>query len=106
MRQKFFTTKAVLLLWKILQNSQENLQQVYNFIKKETPVKVFSCEFCEIFQNSFFVKHLWPVTAVNIRKFLQHANHISIKPFCTISLSSNTLQYLEAVVVEHRIAMT
>ena len=23
------------------------------FIKKETPTQVFSCEFCEIFKNSF-----------------------------------------------------
>ena len=30
-----------------------------NFIKKETVVQVFSCEFCEIFTNTFFIKHLW-----------------------------------------------
>ena len=28
-----------------------------NFIKKETPVQVFSCEFCEIFKNTYFVEH-------------------------------------------------
>ena len=27
------------------------------FIKKEIPTKVFSCEYCEIFKNSFLVKH-------------------------------------------------
>ena len=26
---------------------------------KETPTKVFSCQYCEIFENSFFTKHLW-----------------------------------------------
>ena len=33
-----------------------------NVIKKETPTSVFSCEFCEIFKNTFFIEHLW-VTA-------------------------------------------
>ena len=27
-------------------------------IKKETLVQVFSCEFCEIFKNTFFTEHL------------------------------------------------
>ena len=55
---------------KIPQNSQENtcgrvsflikLQvQVCNFIKKETLVLVFSCEFCEISKNNFLTEHLW-----------------------------------------------
>ena len=47
---------------KILQNSQENTcarvsflikLQACNFIKKETLAQVFSCEFCEIFKNTF-----------------------------------------------------
>ena len=29
-----------------------------NFIKKETPAQVFSCEFCEITKNTFFTEHL------------------------------------------------
>ena len=29
-----------------------------NFIKKETMVQVFSCEFCEISKNIFFTEHL------------------------------------------------
>ena len=32
------------------------------FIKKETLVQVLSCEFCEIFKNTFFTDQLW-VTA-------------------------------------------
>ena len=54
----------------ISQNSQENtcarvsflikLQALAcNFIKKETPTQVFSCEFYEISKNTFFTKHLW-----------------------------------------------
>ena len=27
--------------------------------KKKSPVQVFSCKFCEIFQNIYFVEHLW-----------------------------------------------
>ena len=30
----------------------------FNFIKKETQTQVFSCEFCKIPQNTFFVEHL------------------------------------------------
>ena len=30
-----------------------------NFIKKETLAQVFSCEFCEIFKNTFFIEHPW-----------------------------------------------
>ena len=30
-----------------------------NFIKKETQAQVFSCEFCEIFKNTFLTDHLW-----------------------------------------------
>ena len=32
--------------------------QACNFIKKETVAQVFSCEFCEIFKNTFFTEHL------------------------------------------------
>ena len=34
---------------KILQNSQENTCVLF---KKETPTQVFSCEFCEVFNNA------------------------------------------------------
>ena len=30
-----------------------------NFIKKETLAQVFSCEFWEISENTFFTEHLW-----------------------------------------------
>ena len=32
--------------------------QASNFINKETLAQVFSCEFCEIFKNTFFTEHL------------------------------------------------
>ena len=62
------------VLWKkvfleISQNSEENtfardsflikLQPWgCNFIKRESLTKVFSCEFCEISKNTFFIEHL------------------------------------------------
>ena len=30
-----------------------------NLIKKESLAQVFSCQFCEICKNTFFVEHLW-----------------------------------------------
>ena len=32
--------------------------QACNFIKKETLTQMFSYEFCEIFNNTFFIEHL------------------------------------------------
>ena len=60
-RREVFRKKVFL---KISQNSQENASarvslliklqaSVCNFIKKETLVQVFSCEFCEISENTF-----------------------------------------------------
>ena len=53
----------------ISQNSQENtcarvsfliklLPEACNFMKKETLAQVFSCEFCVISNNTFFIEHL------------------------------------------------
>ena len=39
--------------------SQMFLTSAWNFIKKETLALVFSCEFCEIYKNTFFAEHLW-----------------------------------------------
>ena len=38
--------------------------QACNFIKKETLVQMFSCEFCEIFKNTFF--HRTPLVAASM----------------------------------------
>ena len=62
------------VLWKsvfleISQNSQEN-----NFLKKETPAQVFSCEFCEISKKAFFTEHLWTTASgfdIVLRKMLE-----------------------------------
>ena len=33
-------------------------KEACNFIKKETLVHMFSCEFCETFKSTFFTEHL------------------------------------------------
>ena len=38
----------------VSQNSQENIKKE----KKETLAQVFSCEFCKIYRNTFFIEHL------------------------------------------------
>ena len=38
-----------------------------NFIKIETLAQVFSCEFCEISNNTFFTEHVWATASVLYR---------------------------------------
>ena len=40
--------------WRGVLNPSKNYAKACNFIKEETLVQVFSCEFCEIFKSSFF----------------------------------------------------
>ena len=46
-----------------------------NFIKKETLVLVFSCEFCENCKNTFFTEHLWATAS----EFYKNAGHGTAK---------------------------
>ena len=52
---------------KISQYSPKNflkfLSKTCNFIKKEIPKQVFSCEYCEIFKNTYFEEHLRTVVS-------------------------------------------
>ena len=48
-----------------------------NFVKKETPVKMFFCEFCEIFKNIFLMTEHLRMTASSVylwilRSFSEH----------------------------------
>ena len=66
---KVFCKKVFL---KILQNSQENTCiKARNFIKKETPLQVFSCKFCEIFKNTFFYRA--PPVAASLKIEYSHS---------------------------------
>ena len=72
----------------ISQNSQENNCVGVSFFNKETQrdsTKVFSCEFCEIFKNTFFYKT--PPVAVSVNVGL-----ITILSYCTSLEKSNTLK--------------
>ena len=40
----------------------------YNFIKKESLVQMFSCEFYEIFKNIFFTEHIWTSASAHSKK--------------------------------------
>ena len=42
----------------VLRNFPKFTGQACNFIKKEALPQVFSCEFCEISNNTFFTEHL------------------------------------------------
>ena len=50
-----------------------------NFIKKETPIQMFSCEFCEIFKNTFLPEHLQTTASVDTNHSFktQQRSHIS-----------------------------
>ena len=43
------------LCWSLFLVNYSNLQ-LYEI---ETPTKVFSCEFCKTFKNTYFIEHLW-----------------------------------------------
>ena len=47
----------------ILQNRHS---YICNFIKKEVLVQVFSCKFCEAFNNTFFTEHRQVTTSGNV----------------------------------------
>ena len=57
---------------KISQNSQENTCASVSFSKVtdlrpklQTLLQEFSCEFCEIYKNTFFTEHLWATASVS-----------------------------------------
>ena len=45
------------------------------FIKKETPTQLFSCEYCEIFKNSFFYRTLVHYTFPKFYAMIQLLGH-------------------------------
>ena len=40
-------------------NKKDFIKNLKDFIKKETLLQVFSCEFCKISKNTSFTEHLW-----------------------------------------------
>ena len=68
--------------------------QACNFIKKETPVQVFSCEFCEILKNVLF-KELFRVTASRATYLMKKMKLISqLTSFSVISNVKIKIKFL------------
>ena len=65
-----------------------NNEEACNFIKKETLAQVFSCQFCEIFKNTFFTEYL-QTTASNFNwlckdiKKIKHSPDFILTNSCT-----------------------
>ena len=57
-----------------------------SLIKKDTPTQVFSCEFCEIFKDTYFEEHLWTAAPKTIQKFTNKSGIKSLPPnICLVS---------------------
>ena len=68
-----------------------------NFIKKETPTKIFSCQFCESFKNTFFTKHFKTASS------FCNSSHTFILQKCFIYLFKPNL--LEKLTKAHNFAI-
>ena len=69
----------------------------YNFVKKETPAQVFSCEFWEISKNTFFYRTLpgdcfWVVTVLMRKKVLniKKNGQVTVRGVCAVQQQSLT----------------
>ena len=63
-----------------------------NFIKKEALTQVFSCEFYEIFKNTFFTEHLRTIASgtENLSEVFQKTNCKSL----TCNFTANDLKHV------------
>ena len=102
-----WSVKKVFL--KISQNLQEYtyarvsliIKLQANFIKKETPAKMFFCELCEIFNNIFFTEHLWAKAAPkwllkdSSNNYAKSAKkHLLLRPFFSgATMNGNNLHF-------------
>ena len=60
------------LFLKISQYSQENTCFKADLYQKETPTKVFCCEYCEIFKNTFSEEHLQTAASGSLLELLRN----------------------------------
>ena len=89
---------------KISQNKQENtcsrvyflIKLAYNFIKKETLEQVFSCEFSEIFKNTYFYKTpLVAASVIWISHDMFRLNLSPLKHHFKVNIKNNIEQLVE-----------
>ena len=92
---------------KISQYSQENTcarvsflikLEAFNYIKKETPVQLFSCEFCEIFKSTFFTIPLWVTASLNCKQasysqFYFHRHFFIVNHSQWLEIFSKVIQF-------------
>ena len=67
-------------------------QSLFNVFKKETLIQVFSCEFREIFKNTFFTKHLQATAVGLVKPCLNSELYFISKTSCT-ALLETTVSY-------------
>ena len=62
------------VFFEISQNSQENtsfrVSGLQLYLKRDTLAQRFSCEFCEIYKNTFFTGHLWTTASEFVTEML------------------------------------
>ena len=59
---------------------KEKRPEACDFIEKETLTQVFSCKFCKISRNTFFIEHLWwLLLKIGGRSHLIDANKLCLK---------------------------
>ena len=91
------------MVLKISQNSQENtcVRALSNFIEKETLPQVFSCEFCEIFENTYFIEHILTTAsewfelncALRLREAIRSFRNRRSEVFCKKSVLKNLTKF-------------
>ena len=81
------------LFFKISRNSQKTPVSESLFLIKlqtleqVTLAQVFSCEFCEIFKNTFFTEHFWTTASKKglLEEYLEHCEILMIKLYFTLN---------------------
>ena len=97
------------VFFEISQNPRKNNSSsaTCNFIKKEILAQVFSCEFCEISKNTFFIEHLWwlllhGVSKCNIVDTLKNFARFTVKQLCQ-SIIFNVADKTPATLLDKRL---
>ena len=75
-----------------------NIPETCNFIKKDTPAQMFSCEFCKTFNNTFLQnssEQLLPESVSHKTCFSETSNHWSNHQMCYRILTSPSFLVLQ-----------
>ena len=75
--------------------------KAYIFIKKEIQTQVFSCEYCEIFKNSFFVEHFLFVILLRDDRILWMSLGTKLTCFIFLVLLLCFSSYRESIVISY-----